>query len=363
MRRAVVGVVGIIAALVVVGDADAATLRSLVNEGNERYSGEEFDEALARYRLAVEEHPESFHAYFNLGAALYRVEEMTQAVGAFQSAAQLAREDGDEPNEALARYNLGNAFFRSSDADARTNPRAAIETLEKAVESYRRALELDPALEDARHNIALARKRMKALLEAMQNLPQGGESQDDDQQLQDQIEQNIRKQNELTQQREEVEQQQQQQQSSPQEVERKSEELAEQQKQLEQQSRELAEQLDKPQSSPQQQQAREQLERAAEQQQRAAEQMGEQQLQQAEGPQQQARQNLENALAALGGDPDEAQQQQQTQQQASSRPQQTQQQLQALEQSPQDILNEERANRQRRRMLLLGAQTQVERDW
>jgi hypothetical protein len=37
--------------------------------------------------------------------------------------------------------------------------------------------------------------------------------------------------------------------------------------------------------------------------------------------------------------------------------------MQALEQSPQDILNEERNNRRRRRMLMLGAQSKVDKDW
>jgi len=120
--------------------AQAATLRSLVNEGNERYSSQEYKEALETYRLAAAENPQSFHAHFNLGAALYRVNEFTQAIGSFQLAAQMAREDGDAQSEALARYNLGNALFRSSDADAHTNPRAAIETLDKAVESYRQEL-------------------------------------------------------------------------------------------------------------------------------------------------------------------------------------------------------------------------------
>ena len=363
MRRAAIGILCVLAAVVLVQPAGAATLRSLVNEGNERYSGEEYEEALKSYRLAAEENPDSFHAHFNLGAALYRIGEHTQAIGSFQLAAQLAREAGDAQNEALARYNLGNALFRSSDADARTNPRVAIETLEKSVESYRQALEREPGLSNAEHNIALARRKMKELLEMLQNQPAGGESQDENEQLQQELEENIRKQDELTQRREELEQQQKRQERSQEDVERESEQLAQEQQQLEQQSRDLADKLDKPQPSPQQQQARDRIQQAAEQQQQAAQQMGRQQLEQAEGPQQQAKQNLEDALASLGGDPDRSGQPQQSQQPGAQPQPQQQQQLQALEQSPQDILNEERANRQRRRMLLLGAQAQVEKDW
>ena len=343
--------------------AGAATLRSLVSEGNERYLGKEYDEALKRYRLAAEQDPESFHASFNLGAALYRTGEFTQAIGSFQHAAQMAREKSSAEDEALARYNLGNAFFRASDADARTNPRVAIDSLEKSVESYRQALALNPELADAGHNIALARRRMKELLEMMRNAPAGGESRDDQEQLQQELEDNLRKQNELTEQREQLEQQEKNQQASPEQVEQQSQRLAEQQQELEQRSRELAEQLDKPQSSPEQKQAQDQLEQAAEQQRQAAEQMSNQQLEQAEGAQQQARQRLEDALASLGGDPNQGGEPQPAHQPGSGQPQQPPQELQALEQSPQDILNEERSNRQRRRMLLLGAQAQVEKDW
>ncbi|MEZ5363748.1 MAG: tetratricopeptide repeat protein [Bryobacterales bacterium] len=344
----------------------AATLRSLVNEGNKQYHDEEYQEALKNYRLASEQSPDSYLAHFNLGAALYRIDEYTQAVTAFQQAAQMARDSGDKQGESLSRYNLGNAFFRSSEADARTNPREAVGALENAVESYQQALEVDPKLADAQHNIAMARRRMKELLDQMRNAPAGGQSSDEQEQLQKDIEENLERQKELSQQREDLEQQRQnpQNQQSQQDQEKQAQDLAQQQKELEQQSREMAKQLDKQQATPQEQKAKEQLEQAAQQQQSASQQLGQNQLDQAKGPQQQARQRLEDALSSLGGDPGKNGPQQPPQQAGSAPPPQDQQQrLQALEQSPQDILNEERSNRRRRRMLMLGQQTKVDKDW
>jgi DNA repair exonuclease SbcCD ATPase subunit len=340
----------------------AATLRSLVNEGNARYETKEYEEALKNYRLAAEQSPDSPLAHFNLGAGLYRTGEYTQAVSAFQHAAQMAREAGDVEAETLSRYNLGNSFFRASDADAKTNPREAIGALENAVESYRQALELTPGLQDARHNTALARKRMKELLEMMQNAPAGGQSQDQKEQIQKDIEESLERQKELTQQREDLERRRQEQQGDEQ-LQQQAEDLAQQQKDLEQQSREMANQLDKPQATPQEQQAKEQLEQAAQQQQQASDQLGKQQLQQAEGAQQQARQRLEAALASLGGQPSPDAEQESPRRPGDAPPQPSQQRMQALEQSPQDILNEERNNRRRRRMLMLGAQSKVDKDW
>jgi Ca-activated chloride channel homolog len=338
----------------------AATLRSLVNEGNERYSGKEYEEALKVYRLAAEQSPDSHFAHFNLGAALYRTGEYTQAIGSFQHAAQMARENGDQPAEALSRYNLGNSFVKSSEADAQSNPREAIAALENGVESYRQALDLDPKLSDAEHNIALARKKMKELLDKMRNTPAGGDSQEGQEQVKQQVEDNLRKQKELADKRQELQQQQQQ---GKQDAQQQAQQQAQEQKDLEQQSRDIAKQLDKPQSSPQQQQAKKNLEQAAQQQQQASQQLGQKQLQQASGSQQAAQKSLEDALASLGGKPNQDQQPQQQQQPGASQQQSQPQQLQALEQSPQDILNEERANRRRRRMLMLGAQAKVDKDW
>ena len=357
MRNAVVRLSFI--ALLAAAHAPAATLRSLVSEGNERYEVKEYEEALKAYRLAAEQSPQSHHAHFNLGAALYRTGEYTQAIGAFQHAAQMAREGKDQPAEALSRYNLGNSFFRSSEADAQTNPRQAMGALENSVESYRQALDLDPTLANAEHNIALARKKMKELLDQMRNSPAGGGSQDQREQLKDKVEQNLQQQKELSEKREELEQQQDQQSDH----QKQAEQLAQEQQQLEQQSRELSEQLDKPQATPQQQQARENLEQAAQQQQKASQQLAERQLQQAEGAQQRAQQSLEEALASLGGNPQQSEASPRPQQPGPSQQQREPQQLQALEQTPQDILNEERSNRRRRRMLMLGAQAQVDKDW
>ncbi|MBI1353881.1 MAG: hypothetical protein GC160_06005 [Acidobacteria bacterium] len=352
----------------------AASTRSLINEGNSAYAEERYEEALEAYRQAGQNDAESAIAAFNRGAAHYRRQEFDDAKAAFQQAAQLAAEQGDPEIEALAEYNLGNALYKAGEGSAKTDPRSALTSLESSVGSYKEALELNPKLGAAAHNLEMARLRMKQLLEQMKNQPQGGQSKDpdDSDDLQQKLSENLQKQQELNRQRDELEKKQQQN-PRDQSLSRQAEQQAEQQKQLEKDNREMAEQLQQQQQQsqqkdPQKQQAQEQLEQAADQQQKASQQMQQQQLSQAEQSQQQATERMQQALDALQGKSGEQQQGQQQPQQAQNPSQQQGQQapadpLQALRQTPEDILNQERANRKRRQLLLMGSPQPVEKDW
>jgi tetratricopeptide (TPR) repeat protein len=346
-----------------------ASSRSLIAAGNSAYQSEEYDKALEAYRQAEEASPNLAVAAFNRGAAHYRREEIAEAVAAFQQAAQLASVQGASDVEALAEYNLGNALFRSSAGYERTDPQTSLAALEKSAASYKRALARDPGLGEAARNMELARLRMKQILDRLRDQPQGGRSDDpdDSDSLEQKLSENLQKQQELNRERDELDQKQQR---NPRDrnLQQEAQQQAERQKQLEQDSREMAEQLKQQtqqQRDPEKQQAREQLEQAAAQQRQAGENLEQQQLGEAEQPQKQAAQSMQQALDALQGKAGEQQQQQQ-QQQAGNRERQqppSGDPLQALRQAPQDILNEERANRRRRELLQLGSPQPVEKDW
>lgn len=350
-----------------------ASPRSLISEGNAAYKAEEFDEAVEAYRQAEESAPELAIAAFNRGAAHYRRQEFDEATAAFQQAAQLAAEQGDARVEALAEYNLGNALYRSSEGYARTDPRTSLTALEKSAGAYKEALELDPQLGEAARNLEMARLRMKQLLEELKQQPKGGQSNDpdDSDDMEKKLSENLQKQQELNRERDELEKKQQQN-PRDKDLEKEAQEQAERQEQLEKDTREMAEQLkqeqqQQQQQDPQKQQAQQQLEQAAQQQQQASEQLGEQQISEAKQPQDEAAQKMQQALDALQGEAGDQQQKQQPQQPQQAQNQQQQQQqadpLQALRQTPQDILNEERANRRRRDLLQLGSPQPVEKDW
>ncbi len=346
----------------------AASARALVSEGNRAYESAAYDDALGAYRQAATEDPDAPTARFNEGAALYRQEQYDEAVAAYLDAAQLAREAEDARLEARSRFNLGNAFVRQSAPHAEADPRQALDYLRKSSAAYKQALNLDPSLSAAAENLELTRRTMRELLERMRNQPpqdsQGGdESQDLSKQLQEQIE----KQQQLNQDREQAEQQQDQQ--SPQQQQQQREQLADRQDELQQQSQQMSQEAQQ-QQTPQASEAREQLEQAAQRQKEAAEQLRQDQLDQAEQSQDQAAQNLQQALDALRGESDRQgdQQPQNAEQQPQPSQQPPQQQaeqspLQTLQLTPQDILNEEQANRRRRALEALGRRPTVEKDW
>ncbi len=350
--------------------APGSSSRALISAGNSAYQAEQYEQAIESYRQAEESSPNLAVAAFNRGAAHYRREEFAEATAAFQQAAQLAAEQGDSEVEALAEYNLGNALYRSSAGYERTDPQTSLAALEKSAASYKRALSRDPSMGEAARNMELARLRMKQILDRLKDQPQGGQSNDpdDSDNLEQKLTENLKKQQELNRERDELEQKQQRN-PRDQNLQKESQQQAERQKQLEQDSREMAEQLkqqNQQQQDPQKQQAQQQLEQAAQQQQQASEQLEQQQLSQAQQPQDQAAQSMQQALDALQGNQEGDQQQQQQQQQQSQSQQQQQQPadpLQALRQTPQDLLNEERANRRRRELLQIGSPKPVEKDW
>ena len=357
-------------ALVIASPAFAASSRSLVSDGNQAYSQEDYDQALAAYKQAVESNPESPYARFNQGAAHYRKGEFDEAVSAYQDAAMLARAAERPTLEARSRYNLGNAFYQQGMGSGGQDPAAAMAALEKSVGSYKETLRQDRSFAQAAHNLELARRQIQLLREQMKNQPQGGgENSKDD--LQKKLEENLDKQNELNKESQEVADQQDQESDQDQQ---RSEELSKKQQQLQADNENLSKELESQQDQ-QSQQAKEHLDKAADQQQKAAEDLDNNQLEEAKSSQEKASEELQEALNAMKGQPtDSDQQPQQAQDQPQQQGDQSQQAqqpppgeqqpaAQALQLSPQDIIDEEKASRKSRQLQVLGTLKPVDKDW
>ena len=346
-----------------------ASSRSLVGDGNDAYREEEYEQALDAYRQAIEADPESPYARFNQGAAHYRKGDFEQAISAYEEAAMLSRA-AEHPNlEARSRYNLGNSFYQQGVASGDQNPQAALGALEKSVESYKEAVRQDRSFSQAAHNLELARRQIQLLREQMKNQPQGG-GQNNKDDLQKKLEENAEKQNQLNEERQQAENEQ-----DPDKKEQQSEELSQKQQQLQQENEQLSKELETQQDQ-QSQQAKEHLDKAADQQQKAAEDLDDNQLEEAKSSQEKASEELQKALDAMKGQESESNQQpqqadnQQPQPQdqnepAEQQPQQGEPQpaAQALQLSPQDIIDEEKANKKSRQVQIVGGLKPVDKDW
>lgn len=338
--------------LTVTASLAAQSSRELLQAGNEAYSSGEFEQALDAYRQAQIKLPSDALTSFNEGAALFRQDDFAGAADAFRSATESAKASADSQLEAKGLFNLGNALLQNAENSQGHDPQTALESVRQGAAAYRQALDINPAMTAAAENLQIARSRTRALL-AQQEQPQQSQSDSSDpDDLQQQVQEQLEQQQDLSKE------------TSDSESEQYQQQQAERQRELQQRSEELAEQA---QRESKREEAQEQLQQAAEEQQRASEQLEQGRPGEAQESQQRAEQHLSQALEQMESDAEGNQQAEQQPQESPSQEQpqsqQQQQPLQALEVSPEDILDQERSARDRRQALSNQQQNPVEKDW
>lgn len=146
----------LIVGMVIAGSsAYAETPRSSAAKGIRHYNKDEYDKALTEFLAGLEkagDHPE---LRYDLGTALYRLQQYPEAADAFNKAAQKNPKIASD-----AWFNLGNAMFEGQKYD-------------DAVKAYKNALKLNHEDKDAKHNLELA---LRAKQMQMQQQPQQSQS-------------------------------------------------------------------------------------------------------------------------------------------------------------------------------------------
>ena len=133
----------------------AQSPRKSASKGITHYEKEEYDKALTEFLAGLEkagDHPE---LRYDLGTALYRLQQFPEAAEAFDKAAQ------KNPKLAAdAWYNLGNSMYEGQKYD-------------DAVKAYTNSLKLNHDDKDAKHNLELA---LRAKQMQMQQQPKESQS-------------------------------------------------------------------------------------------------------------------------------------------------------------------------------------------
>jgi len=139
MRRLGLWAVVLVVGLALPSPAWAAGLlevdHPLVAEGRAAYEAGKYEDALAAFEAAKKERPDDAAVEFNRAVALAQLGRVAEAKSAFQRVAESNKPELQQK----AWYNLGNVH-------------AGMSERKEALQSYRRALKLDPNDALARHN-------------------------------------------------------------------------------------------------------------------------------------------------------------------------------------------------------------------
>jgi len=351
------------------GTAYAASGADLVAEGNRAYQREDYEEALAAYDRASVEAPEAPQIYFNKGAVYYMQGDYTKAREMFEQAALKSK---DLELEAGSQYNLGNCAFRESERQRDSDLKKSVEALERSIRHYQRALELNPSLNDAAHNIEVARLTMKQILDEIKKREEQAQKEQAEQERQaKKLEELIQRQEELAQETKALEEKER---GESEDLKEDSKGSAERQAELRNDTQGLADQMEPSPNAPNVPEAKKHIERAVSDQDKAHEDLDRMKLPEAHSAQEEAAAKLKEALAALDGKGRNPEQQKtegkQDEQQGGQQPppksnQDGRPEQQALMQDERahDILDQERENREQRDIPIAGGSRAVERDW
>ena len=241
----------LLAVLALPATASAASVRGLVNDGNESYRAEVYSDALEAYDQALEQDPGSPYATLSRASALYRSGKFADAADAYLSAVRQSLQRGLPEIESAGLHSLGNALYRQAEEAAQSDPGQAIDHLVRASRAYSDALRVDRGRSDSAHNLELARRLIQQLRDqAGQQSQQGqgdeqGDSQPGEQDRADDLRQAADDQERLADASEELERDRQEHgdEASRRQQQQRAQDLAGQQEELNERTEQLAENL------------------------------------------------------------------------------------------------------------------------
>lgn len=127
------------------GGAFAQVKDKNLAQANEEYGDNKLVDAEANYRISSAKFPNRTVAPYNLGNAIYKQNQVSEAKFAY---AKAIKNTDSRPQKHKAFHNLGNVFMKEKNYT-------------EAVEAYKNALRNKPSDEETRYNYALAKKMLK----------------------------------------------------------------------------------------------------------------------------------------------------------------------------------------------------------
>lgn len=138
----------------------AETPQQWMKQAAEAWAIKQYEAAAQCYLNASNLAPASASIRFDLAVAYYHSNLYAAAENAFQAAAERAGKD--KRLRAKSLLGAGNAEYRMAFDDS-PQARGPIAELQSAIASYSEALREDPNLDDARHNLEIAKQKLEEL--------------------------------------------------------------------------------------------------------------------------------------------------------------------------------------------------------
>jgi Ca-activated chloride channel family protein len=119
--------------------------KSYIQKGNQYYKSQNYTAAEENYRKSLSQKKQSLEGSFNLGDALYKQKNYTDAATKFT---EIAGSASQPAVKAQAYHNLGNSLLEAK-------------KLQESVDAYKKSLMNNPKDEQTRYNLAYAMEKLK----------------------------------------------------------------------------------------------------------------------------------------------------------------------------------------------------------
>ena len=125
--------------------AFAQEIDNIFPKANDEFNAKKYTDAEANYRISASKSPKKASASYNLGNAIYKINQPAEAGLSYLKAIEKSKTFSEKHK---AYFNLGNVCMKLKDYT-------------RAVQAYKSALKNDPTDEETRYNFALAKKMLK----------------------------------------------------------------------------------------------------------------------------------------------------------------------------------------------------------
>ena len=146
-----------------------------IKAGNRLYQEGKYDEAMDRYTDVLVEVPKSPVVQYNIGASAYKKGDYERAVEAYTKSLL-----ADYPAlEDKGHFSVGNCKYKQGERMANKNLTGAIAHYREALESYKRAIDLNSKNMDAKFNYEVVQRKIKELEDRQQQQQQNQQQNQD----------------------------------------------------------------------------------------------------------------------------------------------------------------------------------------